>query len=75
MNRIIALLAALAFAGCAESSGKIEPQEKPEFWSYYSGDAFIFVDQKTGVNYFRPTGTSTSITPRLNPDGTLFITK
>lgn len=58
---VLVMLIGIIFVGCnaIEFDGNIE--------------VFIYKDSKTGVNYLCKNGGG--ITPRLNPDGSLYVTE
>jgi hypothetical protein len=60
------MFAILFLHGCCSSNDSGRLKE-----SYY--DMYVFVDPDTGVNYL--VRYNYGITPRLNPDGSLYITK
>lgn len=73
----------IILGACAETTSA--KQEQPiKIWFQNSNgkmETYCVVDEKTGVNYIVVSGElyskgiGTAITPRLNEDGTLFITK
>lgn len=47
-----------------------------DYYIFNSTDVYNFVDEKTGVNYLIYSSKYRGgITPRLNPDGTVMVTK
>lgn len=75
------LIAGLIFGACATTT--YAEQEKPlKIWFENQNgkmQTYSLVDENTGVNYivvsgeFHQEGIGTAITPRLNPDGTLYV--
>lgn len=79
----IFLIAGLIFGACATTT--YAEQERPlKIWYENQNgkmETYCLVDENTGVNYIVVSGElysegiGTAITPRLNPDGTLYVSK
>ena len=64
-------------AGCASEAIAAQDEEEPEPRSYYLSNhdrMCILIDDETNVNYIYY-GTCGGITPRLNADGSLYISE
>lgn len=72
---IMALIIALGIAGCSVGGVQKESVETTQFQLLLnSGSCFVYTfrDSETGVWYMC---TSRGITPRLNPDGSLYVSE
>ena len=77
-KRIIVFITTLLLCGCAEEDKEIKNNSKPEIEKH--GNIQYIVDTETGVNYivYRDTvayGISVAMHPRLNVDGSLFVSE
>lgn len=81
---IISMIFCLLLGACSVTMVNAEQNRPVKIWAENSNgsyDVCIVVDETTGVNYIvvggdmyqRPRGTA--ITPRLNEDGTLYVSK
>ena len=79
-----ALLVAFAMGACSSVPVSAEQTFPLKIWKQNENgkmETFCVVDEDTGVNYIVVTGqlysysVGTAITPRLNADGTLYVTE
>lgn len=85
MRKLLAIILTIALVLCALGCSKAEAEnsqgEKPPFSraTYDIGSTTyitVIVDHETGVNYiFYKSGYGGGLSPRYNPDGTLYITE
>ena len=75
MKKIISLILVIAIillVGCAETT---EADTKTDYIQE-DNSCYIYVDKKTGVNYIMYSGLyQGGITPRLNADGTPYVSE
>ena len=72
-------LAATTLVGCSNPTG-VETTKDNNIEKIYNSDIYEFIDPDTGVHYWIYShkagyGGMGGMTPRLNPDGTVMITK
>lgn len=79
---IAALIFVFALGACTVTTAHAEQDNPVKIWLHNTNgqmQTWVVVDEETGVNYIALDHTridsGTAITPRLNPDGTLYISE